>query len=95
MTSLPKLNCQKLNWLNATNNLLESLEEFAMGEYPNLGKLYLQNNKLTSLPKLNCQILDATNNLLESLEEFAMGEYLDLQRLYLDDVKLLNLPGLE
>jgi Leucine-rich repeat (LRR) protein len=46
------LNCQKLIRLDATNNLLESLEEFAMGEYLDLQRLYLDDVKLLNLPGL-------------------------------------------
>jgi hypothetical protein len=57
LTSLPALNCLKLNDLYANTNLLDSIEGLAKGKYPNFSFLDLENNKLKSLPAFNCEKL--------------------------------------
>ncbi|ESN97937.1 hypothetical protein HELRODRAFT_143868, partial [Helobdella robusta] len=96
-------------WLNLTNNNIESISPTALPAILNIPKVYLQSNKLTTLPVLpqNCinrltsiEEIEITNNLLERLDDGTFDDYfgnvawLNLTNNNIENISLTALPAI-
>lgn len=106
LTSLQGLESLKLSpeitLLDASHNLINSLEKCSFEKFPNLSQIWLNNNHIASLAPLekikelhNLKILDLSHNKITTLSNSFLKNIKNLKTLFLNHNLIEELPNLE